>query len=374
MTIDPLYERYLIQYQIRLKSKMISVTENAIADLSAYLARYAKKFPDDFATRITYINRMGIKTELQNQIDQLSRDIAYLTRKGVEDSWELSVEKNNLITREYVAGMTLKAGLTTTLFGNNQGALVSYLENRSNISERVLNYTGVFQEQIENYLSSGIIQGKSAREIARELTKIASDPMAEFKTLSKAFPEAELSLGTPGSGVYQSVYANFMRIARTETNIAYRLSNYEKRKDAPHVVGMEVHLSDAHDIVDICDAMEGSYPVEFVFCGWHPNCLCYEVDILADKDEFREWLRDGGEGDLNSRNEVDRIPLSAERYVLTHQDKFQNAYFYRDNFVNGQPMPIVGGARKDLQPYQLLPKEGNTREIERIIRNSFASK
>lgn len=371
MSLNSDYEKKLLEERKILMRKMIAAMNRAIEDISAYLVRYAKKFPDDYSKRITYINRMGIKRQVMAQLKQLVREEKLLGEQGAEKAWNLAVQKNNIIARQYITGATIPVALAKSMFANNQAALVSYLKNTSKISERVLNYTGLYQQQIENYLSSGIIQGKSAREIATALKAIAQDPMAAFKAMKKLHPEAILEMPKPGQGVYQSVYKNLLRLARTEINISFRLSDYEKRKEAPFVVGFEVHLSAAHPVTDICDAMEGSYPVEFIFCGWHPNCLCYTTDILADKDEFKAWVKRGMPNEpIQSQKSVTRIPLAAERYVLTHHQKLEGQYFYRDNFSKGKPLKEVGGARKDLKPYQVVQKDRTVKQNDKKISRS----
>lgn len=54
-------------------------------------------------------------------------------------------------------------------------------------------------------------------------------------------------------------------------------------------------LSDNHPEPDICNDLSarrgekgsrGVYPKDFVFKGWHPQCRCYVVPILADEKEF----------------------------------------------------------------------------------------
>lgn len=347
MIPDSSYERILRQYQLNLDKKVSIALENAIKDLSTYLARYSGKFPEDYAERITFIHRRGIQKELENQLKALQSEMSQLTEAGAKQSWDLAQNKYNILTHDFVAGISVPVSLTAVMFKNNQIALINYLENRAMISERVLNYTGLFQGQIESYLSSGIIQGKSAIEIARELTKIAIDPMKEYKAMKKITPFVEMP--KPGAGVYLSVRKNMYRITRTEINNSFRQSGWEKRQSVPYVVGIEVHLSDAHPPApDICDDMEGIYPKEFVFTGWHPQCICYETEILSTKEEFRSWIKAGMPKELNSVNSVKQIPVEAERYVLNHKDKLEKTYFYRDNFENGRPIQEVGGRRPDI--------------------------
>ena len=336
MAIDKLYEKKLIEQQIAAQKKMLSVLSNSVDNISFYLARYSKKFPDDYAKRITYINRMNIKRQLVAQMKSILRETDNLLNDTKKAAWSLASAKNDIITKQFCTGINVPSGLAYAMYGNNQKALESYLKNSSQIAESVKNYTGLFQDQIDTYMSSGIIQGKGAREISADMRKIANDPQGTFKKMKKDNPGVKIPFPRGGKGVYKSVSKNLTRIARQETNIAYRLGDYEKRQNMPFIVGITIHLSNAHPKFDICDSMAGSYPKGFVYSGWHVHCLCYSTSVMATKEEFKAWMKGGMKGDiLQSQNVVTRIPRVAQEYVRKNESKLQKAYFYRDNFAPG---------------------------------------
>ena len=158
-----------------------------------------------------------------------------------------------------------------------------------------------------------------------------------------------------------------MRLARTETNIAYRTADYDRQQDLDFVVGIEVHLSGNHtckgvkgEFHDICDELQGRYPKDFKFTGWHPNCRCYTTTILKTPEEFKadeERIMRGEEPTEESRNQVADVPDNFKRWLEENEERIANArrlpYFLRDNGVrtNGEyelktfnqpePLPIV---------------------------------
>lgn len=99
-----------------------------------------------------------------------------------------------------------------------------------------------------------------------------------------------------GRGVYRSSYKNAMRLARTETNMAYRAADCERWKSMEFVRGFRVVLSKNHPCDDICNDLSakdendtsgrGEYPKGFMFKGWHPHCYCYCVPLLCTEDEL----------------------------------------------------------------------------------------
>ena len=120
----------------------------------------------------------------------------------------------------------------------------------------------------------------------------------------------------PGQGVYRSSFKNAQRLARTETNRAYHEASWRKYQEWDFVVGYEVRLSNNPKHCPFCSAMAGKYPKEFKFFGWHPNCRCTTIPILAkDIDDvlesekitelpkpMRDWLNDNADKIEKAKN------------------------------------------------------------------------
>ena len=80
--------------------------------------------------------------------------------------------------------------------------------------------------------------------------------------------------------MYRSSFQNALRVAATETNMAYRTADHTRWNQIDFVQGFEVRLSLSHNIYDICDHMKGYYPTSFLFVGWHPRCFCYRNNFV----------------------------------------------------------------------------------------------
>jgi hypothetical protein len=138
----------------------------------------------------------------------------------------------------------------------------------------------------------------------------------------------------PGAGVYRSSYKNALRLARTETNMAYHLSDSARRSQIPFILGVRVVLSGAHPRYDICDSLKGDYPKGFVFTGWHPQCICHSETILAKREDFRAYVRDGVAIPQAEFRKV--IPFPAREYLQMHDKALKKTglYWIDDNFDN----------------------------------------
>ena len=222
-------------------------------------------------------------------------------------------------------------------FARNKESVDAFFKRKSeygglNLSQRVWKYVGDFKTEMEMALSVAMGEGKSAATVSREVRKYLQRPDMMFRrfrvktgeqdifdadgnvvgkepvygrvwkrkvvdavTGNVSWQTVNLKDYSFGRGVYRSSYKNAMRLARTETNMAYRTADQERWRQLDFVIGYRVVLSDNHPEPDICNDLSakrgekgsrGVYSKDFVFKGWHPQCRCYVVPILADEKEF----------------------------------------------------------------------------------------
>ena len=222
-------------------------------------------------------------------------------------------------------------------FARNKESVDAFFKRKSeygglNLSQRVWKCVGDFKTEMEMALSVAMGEGKSAATISREVRKYLQRPDMMFRrfrvktgeqdifdadgnvvgkepvygrvwkrkvvdavTGNVSWQTVNLKDYSFGRGMYRSSYKNAMRLARTETNMAYRTADQERWRQLDFVIGYRVVLSDNHPEPDICNDLSarrgekgsrGVYPKDFVFKGWHPQCRCYVVPILADEKEF----------------------------------------------------------------------------------------
>src|SRR5690606_5171936 len=143
-----------------------------------------------------------------------------------------------------------------------------------NLSQRVWKSTKEIKTLIANVQGEGIAEGKSVAKVSKELRKQLLNPSVETK---------------PGQGVYKSPMKNAARVARTEMNMANRMADQVAWESNPIILGYRINLSNTSSKkvrarCELCRSLNGDYPVEFVWTGWHPHCLCYKTPILMTRD------------------------------------------------------------------------------------------
>jgi DNA-binding Lrp family transcriptional regulator len=271
---------------------------------------------------------------IKQNFDILEKDLFSEMNEQTASQWQLANTKNDLLTQNFLGEVPVKFAKL------NLDALEAFQTrniNGLNLSKRVHNLTDMNQQLYQDYIGSGITQGKSSASIARQLNKINLNPkdVTVFDALGKPTKLSKISpilqTNAAGRGIYRSPLKNLFRLTRTETNAAYRLSDHERFQQLDFVVGIEIHLSGAHNLSDVCDFMAGKYPKDFKFSGFHPQCMCFQTSILKTKKEFIE-------GAKVSKNQVTKIPKGARRYVKTKGGKLAKNDWYKDNFVTEKPV------------------------------------
>ena len=296
-------------------------------------------------------------------------------------------------------------------FARNKESVDAFFKRKSeygglNLSQRVWKYVGDFKTEMEMALSVAMGEGKSAATISREVRKYLQRPDMMFRrfrvktgeqdifdadgnivgkepvygrvwkrkvvdavTGNVSWQTVNLKDYSFGRGVYRSSYKNAMRLARTETNMAYRTADQERWRQLDFVIGYRVVLSDNHPEPDICNDLSakrgekgsrGVYPKDFVFKGWHPQCRCYVVPILADEKEFDKIQ----EAILNDE------PIPESKSVIREPNKYFQDWWKsnKNRVVEAQSLPYWV---KDNPKYTKIKREKTDAEksLEKAIKD-----
>lgn len=277
------------------------------------------------------------KKKLQEILENYANNLSLTIEKGTTAEWyEASKKKDSKLPLSDIFNARNKEALK--LFQNR-------VDGGMNLSDRVWKIAQQSKEEIELALSGGILEGKSAAEIARSIKAQLNEPDKLFRRVRNEFGVLQLSKKakaySPGQGVYRSSYKNAIRLTRTEINMAYRASDHYRWNNDPSVIGFEIKLSNRHKVRDICDDLKGKYPKGFLFRGWHPQCLCYKVPILMNDDDFdklQQAILDGEDlpKSFIAEGTVKEVPKGFTDWVKENKERSKNwkntPFFISDNF------------------------------------------
>ena len=315
----------------------------------------------------------GYEDQVNKILRKLYASVYKEIRKDATQEWQLSDLNNDTLVKGVFGADALSDHHFLRFFGRNKDAMDAFLDRKGakdglNLSQRVWDYTKQHKTNLEDSLDLAIGEGTPANSLASKITQYLREPDRVYKrfrirtgtnedgtpkygsilkrrTFDKEtglykWVDEPKSAYKPGSGVYRSSYRNAQRLARTETNMAYRNADYERFQTLDFVTGVEIKLSNNHPRIDICDDLAGRYPKTFKWTGWHSNCRCYMVPILATPDEIADMADHimSGESTSGISDQIDNYPKQFNSWVKENEDRYNKAkkkgtlpYFIKDN-------------------------------------------
>lgn len=333
----------------------------------------------------------------QNEVERLLRQLHSVATMAIQQGITLEWGQANIAADNLVKSVFGQAVLSSPEFkawGGRNGAAMKAFINRSekglNLSDRVWKAVQQLREEMEVAITISVGEGQSAQKMSQSVRQYLNDPDLMFRRFRyKAGEEIEYdedgneigkkiiwgrkwkkrikkpdgSYGwidydrddyKTGAGVYKSSAKNAMRVARTETNIAYRRADHERWQAMDFVLGQRVSMSKDHPKKDICDKLAGDYPKDFVFDGWHPQCFCYVTPITIPPEETAKLTEMMLAGE-DWRGELARLKRGRE--ITSYPDNFKS--WVRDNADN-----IQAARDRGTEPYFI---RNNARAINNII-------
>lgn len=296
-----------------------------------------------------------LKKKMQETLVQLTSRMTTVIETGTKQEWLFAVRKNDDFLASIIDTSKLTKGQLAQLQDRNLDGLKAFQQRKGKmgLSKEVWKIGEQYQNNIQDALDVGLGDGRSAQALARDVKQNLKNPDKLFRRVRDKHGNLRLSKAAaayhPGQGVYRSAVKNAQRLTRTEINMAYRESDYQRWQQLDFVVGFEVFRSN-HDPLckcKVCEKLVGRYPKNFKFVGWHPQCMCYAVPILMDEETFDEnelgdlkaALRGTEYKKKQAKNLVTTLPDGFNEWAAQNAEKQKGwkstPYFIRDNFKNG---------------------------------------
>lgn len=359
-------------------------------------------------------DNMRIQKKVEALFRQLHSVVTTAIRKGITLEWEqANVECDKLIASCF--GKKVLSSPEFSAWNNRNMAAMNAFADRTedglNLSGRIWQSVQQLRDEMEIAMTVAIGEGDSAQSISRKVRQYLNDPDLMFRRFR--FKKGEDEQGKPiygrkwkkrikdektgkyrwidydrsdyktGSGVYKSSAKNAMRVARSETNIAYRRADNERWQQMDFVLGQRIQLSKNHPKKDICDKLAGDYPKDFVFDGWHVQCFCFATPILIDEDEMAKvteaFLK--GEKYTPRGKQISEYPANFKDWVrdnkeniLASRDRGTEPYFIRNNSAAIDQILDPKPKELTIAEKAALRHEARTPEQEAAIRNAWAER
>ena len=182
------------------------------------------------------------------------------------------------------------------------------------LSERLWNYKGKFDRDISYIINRGILEQKSAYDLARDLEKYVDPRAAKPWEWRKVYP-----------GCSQVVDYNAQRLARTSVTHAYQMSFQRATIDNPFIEKYQWISGNAGKTCELCRQRDGqlfeknSVPLD------HPNGMCIITAVIPKSmdeiaDELSDWAAGGSNPELDRWLGRHTRPIKNKKPVEKHTD------------------------------------------------------
>ena len=289
--------------------KNIDITGKKIQGIYTQAARdLAKQAETTKAGTLTERWVTDYRKALEKRIEQMRGELGGTILSGMRKSAGLPGDAVEGWLNDALAMVGVDGSFTGTFSRTPDAALRMLIDGRmyrdgKSLSRRIWNRTDQLQGSIEDILTQGIAQHRSALQIAQDLEAYVS-PKAKM-------PVSWLTL-YPDIPFDRQIDYNAQRLARTAINHAYWAANMAAAKANPFCRAMHWQLSPSHyerQVArfgeDICDAYashdeglgRGNFPIDDVPMP-HAQCLCATWQVVPElsdvSDRLGAWV-DGGE-------------------------------------------------------------------------------
>lgn len=306
-----------------IEQQHLQQQETVIQRIEAYYNDVLKKIAPIIASQAP---RSAVLRKLDRLLSEAVMNITATIETGMQTSWDLSNQATNKRFNDKYTGIELPKHVQAALDDRRGGAARKFQKRREDgmdLSDRVWRQAKQVRRGIETQLEDGIYRGKSASSIAREL-------------------RTSLLYDTEGP----AIKSNTERLARTEINMSYRMADQLAYQVNPLVLGYQIELSKSGKPkirCETCVKLAGKYPVDFVFKGWHPRCLCFKVPILMSRkmlDAYNKLIAQGKDtpeayAKLVKRVLVTKTPDSLTEWLQANSERIagwsKQPYWMLDN-------------------------------------------
>lgn len=243
---------------------------------------------------------LDYQKELTKAKDDLRRSISKSTRGYITKAAKIGTETEQQIMKRIFEAAALDVGPHfNTMFSVVQNQVIADIlsgnlyKDKKTLSQRIWDHSSKFERDIQYVINQGILEKKSALELARDLEHFVKEPAKRPWEWRKVYP----NMGNT------RIDYNAQRLARTSINHAYQNSSIQSSGMNPFVEGIEWRSAQIHGrTCDLCLDRHGQvFPKDDVPLD-HPNGLCTMLpyipkDLDAVADELKDWL-DGGDNPM----------------------------------------------------------------------------
>lgn len=267
---------------------------------------------------------------INKRLTQFFNQIYLITSTQSIEAWKTGEILQGKVAKRAMPQKLYTALQKTAIFEHRQQTMQRFQMNKATFTQSANVWREGTSEQIRLAIELNIAEGKGADVLARQLRQYLREPDRVYRRFKiyqrdikgkpiigkdgKPIQRIELrrqytnSAGkkvwrvesepySPGRGVYRSSLKNALRMARNEIVKSYRTSQIETMRANPAIRGLKIQVSNNHTFLnaegkaipyewemdEICLHAQGSYPLDWIWDGWHVNCYDDQSEVLTNR-------------------------------------------------------------------------------------------
>lgn len=351
--------------RLRITQEQQRKIQELYKQASAEIARQAGKAPrvPSDALRKSYLNT------LQGQIDERLRDIEAQLNGTVRSGMTAVAAATVGDAKQFLQqnGLSIK-GAYSHVPADIVNAVASgqlYSDNWT-LSRALWLNTKETQQDVQNIVAQGIIQNKSAFEIAKDLERYVDPTAKKDWDWSKVYP-----------GTRRVVDYNAQRLARTMVSHAYQQAFVRTTQKNPFVKKYRWEASNSERTCELCEERNGQLFDKDDLPLDHPNGMCTFTAVMDDMDTIGERLGDWAAG----KDDPELDAWAKDIYGKGWEQKKEEIQSKQSNIVDGHNIADTWQRRPDkfafgiedvinAQGFDGLPRIVSADEFDRIVSDS----
>lgn len=245
------------------------------------LAEQAPRVPSD-ALRQQYLHT------LQKQIDEQLRDIESQLNGTIRSSMTDTVKSTVTDAKAFLKenGLPINGAYSHVPADIVRSVASGQLYTGNwTLSRALWLNTAETQHDVQSVIAQGIIQNKSAYDIAKDLEKYVNPDARKDWEWSKVYP-----------GTKKVVDYNAQRLARTMVSHAYQQAFVRTTQKNPFVTKYKWEASNSGRVCEICEERDGKLFDKDELPLDHPNGMCTFTAVMDDLEKIGKRLGDWADG------------------------------------------------------------------------------
>lgn len=307
------------------------------------LAEKAPRVPSD-AIRQQYLHT------LQGQIEDQLKDIEGQLNSEIRSSMSSVAKATVADAKTFLKenGLPIKGAYSHVPADIVQSVASGQLYSGNwTLSKALWLHTAGTQQDVQSIVAQGIIQNKSAYDIAKDLEKYVNPDARKDWEWSKVYP-----------GTSKVVDYNAQRLARTMVSHAYQQAFVRTTKNNPFVEKYKWEASGGERMCEICEERNGKLFDKDDFPLDHPNGMCTFTAVMDNLETIGERLGDWAAG----KDDPELDKWAEDTYGVSDFGTPKS-----ELFNEGKQFITVQGNKDDVQGYsdRLLAQMGGVQNIPR---------